>query len=678
MPSDTQGNICGVDKGYENKPYVFFFDLTKCALANSAIFGCATPQICVEKCPDTYFFRAPLDLLKNSAYNLTLEKELKKNLKYCLPDTDMTMPYERLADGYHCPSWYTRSRPVSGRCLPVSVADSVHKLNNLSEALRQELTDRQARGHSRSGVQYRLQAAHGRPNSTSRLNGTSQPGSTSQPDSVTPPSEPDNKDAISRRVVQAAAAAVRQMRFVVKHMAGLTCWSLVLPLVLSLLFVLLLRWFVVPAIWLSLLGIIGGLLALTAVCGVRYQALSAEPGGKLTFGDVGMSADPAEYTRVPTFWLVLLIICAVLSVLMLVLLIALRKRIKLAVALLKQCSTAIGDMLPILTVPVFSFILQLSVCLMFVFVCLFLFGSSHQWHVQGECYGCGADYQEGEICYQQDFAAQCGDKCPDAACRSNQPLFIYAYNIFALVWAFGFVTAINQIAVAMAFCTWYFSSSKRLRLTVPALAYVHTLTYHGGTAAFGSLLITICRLARCLLMAAKKRLEKYGGCAARTAVCCCACCCWCLENCLQFINRRAYIVTALESVGLCVGGKRGLQVVMRNVARVAVADSITAFVLLLGRLLVVAGSVLLCHLLMAAVEADPVPWLLPSLFSAAFAYVVAGTTFALFDMGVDALFYCVMVDLEHNDGSATRPYMMSAGLASALEGNTGWLAARQR
>ncbi|XP_037075351.1 choline transporter-like 2 [Pollicipes pollicipes] len=582
MPSDTQGNICGVDKGYENKPYVFFFDLTKCALANSAIFGCATPQICVEKCPDTYFFRAPLDLLKNSAYNLTLEKELKKNLKYCLPDTDMTMPYERLADGYHCPSWYTRSRPVSGRCLPVSVADSVHKLNNLSEALRQELTDRQARGHSRSGVQYRLQAAHGRPNSTSRLNGTSQPGSTSQPDSVTPPSEPDNKDAISRRVVQAAAAAVRQMRFVVKHMAGLTCWSLVLPLVLSLLFVLLLRWFVVPAIWLSLLGIIGGLLALTAVCGVRYQ----------------------PSTRgCPTFWLVLLIICAVLSVLMLVLLIALRKRIKLAVALLKQCSTAIGDMLPILTVPVFSFILQLSVCLMFVFVCLFLFGSSHQWHVQGECYGCGADYQEGEICYQQDFAAQCGDKCPDAACRSNQPLFIYAYNIFALVWAFGFVTAINQIAVAMAFCTWYFSSSKRLRLTVPALAYVHTLTYHGGTAAFGSLLITICRLARCLLMAAKKRLEKYGGC-----------------------------------------------VVMRNVARVAVADSITAFVLLLGRLLVVAGSVLLCHLLMAAVEADPVPWLLPSLFSAAFAYVVAGTTFALFDMGVDALFYCVMVDLEHNDG----------------------------
>lgn len=49
-PSNSRGEICGRGE-HEDKPYVLFHDPTKC-LSLSAIFGCPTPQICVESCPD--------------------------------------------------------------------------------------------------------------------------------------------------------------------------------------------------------------------------------------------------------------------------------------------------------------------------------------------------------------------------------------------------------------------------------------------------------------------------------------------------------------------------------------------------------------------------------------------------------------------------------------------------
>ena len=50
-PSNSKGEICGKDNadvGHDltNKPYLLFFDITKC-LSLNAVTGCATPQVSV-------------------------------------------------------------------------------------------------------------------------------------------------------------------------------------------------------------------------------------------------------------------------------------------------------------------------------------------------------------------------------------------------------------------------------------------------------------------------------------------------------------------------------------------------------------------------------------------------------------------------------------------------------
>lgn len=45
VPKDSQGARCGLDSHVYNKPYLFFFDLTKCIGPQVLISGCPTPQV---------------------------------------------------------------------------------------------------------------------------------------------------------------------------------------------------------------------------------------------------------------------------------------------------------------------------------------------------------------------------------------------------------------------------------------------------------------------------------------------------------------------------------------------------------------------------------------------------------------------------------------------------------
>ena len=53
-PSNSEGEICGRGD-HEDKPNLLFFDLSRCVKISAALAGCATPQVCVAQCPDSYW-----------------------------------------------------------------------------------------------------------------------------------------------------------------------------------------------------------------------------------------------------------------------------------------------------------------------------------------------------------------------------------------------------------------------------------------------------------------------------------------------------------------------------------------------------------------------------------------------------------------------------------------------
>ena len=99
MPHDSNGALCGKTEGLENKPYLFFFDITRCISYTTAVNGCSTKQICVEKCPD-----------ENAYKKISSQKDLIN--KFCDPE-----------DSNSCPEYLLKSGPVFGRCVPALIAD---------------------------------------------------------------------------------------------------------------------------------------------------------------------------------------------------------------------------------------------------------------------------------------------------------------------------------------------------------------------------------------------------------------------------------------------------------------------------------------------------------------------------------------------------------------------------
>lgn len=53
----------------------------------------------------------------------------------------------------------------------------------------------------------------------------------------------------------------------------------------------------------------------------------------------------------------------------------------------------------------------------------------------------------------------------------------------------------------------------------------------------------------------------------KAMLCCCKCCFWCLEKFMKFINRNAYIMTAVYGKNFCWSAKEAFSLLLRNVAR---------------------------------------------------------------------------------------------------------------
>jgi len=135
-----------------------------------------------------------------------------------------------------------------------------------------------------------------------------------------------------------------------------------------------------------------------------------------------------------------------------------------------------------------------------------------------------------------------------------------------LYWGANFLHAISQHATANAVGVWYFAPTGfqgglpvkvipgggalcNLGLTLRSICL--GVSYHVGSLAFGSLVVTIAQIVRLMFFWAKevegeqsnavtKCLIKVGNCIAQ-----------CLERFLRFISNQAYIQIALTGRGFC-------------------------------------------------------------------------------------------------------------------------------
>lgn len=114
---------------------------------------------------------------------------------------------------------------------------------------------------------------------------------------------------------------------------------------------------------------------------------------------------------------------------------------------------------------------------------------------------------------------------------------------------------------------WYFSRDKSSIGSVTVITSIATsMIYHSGTAAFGALLIAIIKMIRSFIAYLQRKAEEMNSSIAKAVLCCCQCCFFCLEKCMRFLNKNAYIQTAIFGSSFCTSAREAFFLILRYVA----------------------------------------------------------------------------------------------------------------
>uniref|UniRef100_A0A672UXX1 Choline transporter-like protein n=1 Tax=Strigops habroptila TaxID=2489341 RepID=A0A672UXX1_STRHB len=362
-------------------------------------------------------------------------------------------------------------------------------------------------------------------------------------------------------------------------------------------------------------------------CYMEYAKLKGEAGSDVSVKDLGFQTDLRVYLHLRQTWLAFMIILSIVEVLIVLLLIFLRKRILIAIALIKEASRAIGHIMMSLLFPLCTFFL-LCLCIAYWASTANLFSKS------------------GSLWVDPKLPSLWPPRCMNLS-----------------------------LTLAGAFASYYWAFKKPADIPAFPLfaAFGRALRYHTGSLAFGSLILAIVQIIRVILEYLDHRLKAAENKVAKFLLGCLKCCFWCLEKFIKFLNRNAYIMIAIYGTNFCASARNAFFLLMRNIIRVAVLDKVTDFLLFLGKLLIVGGVGILAFFFFThriKLVEDTAPTLnyywVPILTVIVGSYLIAHGFFSVYGMCVDTLFLCFCEDLERNDGSPERPYYMSPELSEIL------------
>nr|KAF6508113.1 solute carrier family 44 member 5 [Rousettus aegyptiacus] len=640
FPTDSEGHFCG-QKGTptENKSILFYFNLFSCTSPSVMVnLQCPTTQICVSKCPEKFLTYVGTQFpYRKDKGSWTYFSQFCKS-SFAKPEKTLS---QMIMDD-DCPTVIFPSRPLLQRCFP----DFSFVNGTLTVGNKTVFED--GKGSTRNATELRAAAKS------------------------------------INKILDAKAIGVK----VFEDYATTWYWILIgltIAMLLSWIFLILLRFTAGFLFWVFILGVIGIIGYGIWYCYWEYKNLQGHHTSYLTIYDIGIQSDMNIYLQLRQTWLTFTIILSVLEVVIILMLIFLRNRIRLSIALLKEGSKAIGYIPSTLIYPVLTFIL-LSICISYWAVTAVYLATSGVPVYKIIAPG-GPCKHENKTCDPEGFnTTEMSKACPGAQCifsfYGGKTLYhqyintFQMFNLFVFLWLINFVIALGQCTLAGAFASYYWALKKPDDIPPYPLfsAFGRAIRYHTGSLAFGSLILALIQMIRIILEYMDRRFKESQNNISKFLQCCLKCCFWCLEKVVKFLNRNAYVMIAIHGKGFCRSARDAFNLLIRNILKVAIMDKVTEFVLILGKILVAGCIGILAFLLFT----QRIPMILegptslnyywvPLLTVVIGSYLVAHGFFSVYAMCIDTLFICFLEDSERNDGSTERPYYMTQSLLKIVK-----------
>ncbi|GAB2284535.1 Choline transporter protein 1 [Dionaea muscipula] len=459
--------------------------------------------------------------------------------------------------------------------------------------------------------------------------------------------------AIHESVDSRSAVLKRYMADIGKSWPVLIVCGGILPLFLSVIWLLLIRHFVagMPWITVTLFNIL--IISVTML----FYSKAGWIGNDAVSPIIG-EHDPYlhVYGREINHLRVAAILMTVVTSFAILASIAIVRRILMATSVLKVAAKVIGEVQALMMFPMMPFII-LAIFYMFWFsAALHLLSSGviRQNYCSSNC--CAYDLKSNRV--------SCENCCGYSIKYTPHIGVAIFFHLIGCYWATHFFIACSSTVIAGAVASYYWASGE----TSPEIPFLpvfasmkRLVRYSLGSVAVGSLVLSFTESIHFILESIRRKLKVsytapetcFGKMAYHSSRCSLNCIQWTMKS----INRNAYIMIAIMGKSFFKSSGIATELIMNNILRIGKVNVVGDVVLCLGKLCVGLSSALFSFLMLnthkyASAHNKISSPLFPVLICWGLGYVVATLFFGVVEMSIDTIILSFCQDSEEHQGTA--------------------------
>ncbi|KAK9876740.1 hypothetical protein WA026_014978 [Henosepilachna vigintioctopunctata] len=307
------------------------------------------------------------------------------------------------------------------------------------------------------------------------------------------------------------------------------------------------------------------------------------------------------------------------------------KKLNFVTKVFRETTNAVFAMPFLMLLPIWVFLIDIVLLALLLFLMVMYYSCGVLTHIYGEYY---TYYPTGLM------------------------VFTVLYTLLFYLYLSAFLHGCQQVIVAGAISTWYFSREKDNILGSPILDSLRNLRkYHLGSVALGSFIVTLMKIIRLIV---KGLLKKRAFICFRILI---DCCIDLMEEFVHYASEQAYIVVAMHGQPFLKSGKRATKLLIENALSTLSVNTVGDFVLWMSKVLVGIGTMICGEIL----DDGTIPFFGVTIFiGGLLGVILAHSVFRNFEICVDTIFLCYCEDTYVHDG-IEHPYYATVGLVAVVE-----------
>jgi len=235
----------------------------------------------------------------------------------------------------------------------------------------------------------------------------------------------------------------------------------------------------------------------------------------------------------------------------------------------------------------------------------------------------------------------------------------FAYMFFHFLWVNQFCLYLNYLVIAGAVAKWYFlpidaaTGKKAPEGGMMRGSFWRACRYNFGSIAIGSFILAVIQFLRACMAYIQKKCKvakenPLADCLLKIA----QCCLWCLECCVNKLNKNAYCWIAAWGGGFCSASCSAVTLYLKpvNLVRALAMTFVSSTLLTFGKIFVALITTLIACAIMTYCYTSLSSILFPAVLIFLLAMSVAEIFISVYDVAIDVIFMCFCVDMgTHNN-----------------------------